>query len=216
MGASESTLSSSQRQSDKITTISERSELADPILKKLKSLNISTLILTSPPAEGSLTDILVRKASSSSAPGTVDLKVLLELFSMYHDYQEEKTQKISTNQNKIEVADALTIKLLQRLNYLVSAMKALHKIYQKCVVPTLQVEIGELKGRLTEVISNCDGLYRRIATEGPQSLWSSVKPFAVTAAAATMLYPPLHNSSKAGTGGAGPTILAISYSSFWS
>ncbi|KAL5557582.1 hypothetical protein UlMin_039818 [Ulmus minor] len=184
MGASESTLSSSQRPSDEITTVSERSELADPILEKLKSLKISAPILTSPPAEGSLTDILVRKASSSSAPGTVDPKVLLELFSMYRDYQEEKTQKISTNQeeieNKIEVADALAIKLLQRLNYSVSAMKASSQNLSE--VPALQVEIGELKGRLTEVISNCDALCRRIAAEGPQSLRSSVKPFAVTAA----------------------------------
>ncbi|KAL5565264.1 hypothetical protein UlMin_028428 [Ulmus minor] len=182
MGASKSTLSSSQRPSDEITTVSEQLELADPILKKLKSLKIMS---------------------------TVDPKVLLEPFSMYRDYQEEKTQKISTNQNKIEVADALAIKLLQCLNYLVSTMKASSRNLS-------EVEIGELKGRLTEVISNCDALCRRIVAEGPQSLRSSVKPFAVTITAATMLYPPLHNSSKAGTGGAGPTILAISYSSFWS
>lgn len=30
--------------------------------------------------------------------GIVDPKVLLELFSMYRDYQEEKTQKIRKNQ----------------------------------------------------------------------------------------------------------------------
>lgn len=51
-------------------------------------------------------------------------------------------------------------------------------------VHSLQVEIGELKGRLTEVISNCDALCRRIAAEGPESLRSSVKPFTVPAAAA--------------------------------
>ena len=50
------------------------------------------------------------------------------------------------------------------------------------VVHALQVEIGELKGRLTEVISNCDALCRRIATEGPESLRSSIKPFAVAVA----------------------------------
>jgi len=49
-------------------------------------------------------------------------------------------------------------------------------------VHSLQVEIGELKGRLTEVISNCDALCKRIATEGPESLVSSIKPFAVTTA----------------------------------
>ena len=30
--------------------------------------------------------------------GTVDPKVLLELFSMYRDYQDQKAQKISKNQ----------------------------------------------------------------------------------------------------------------------
>lgn len=48
-------------------------------------------------------------------------------------------------------------------------------------VHSLQVEIGELKGRLTEVMSNCDALCKRIATEGPESLRSSVKPFATAA-----------------------------------
>lgn len=46
-------------------------------------------------------------------------------------------------------------------------------------VHALQVEIGELKGRLTEVLSNCDALCKRIASEGPESLRSSVKPFAI-------------------------------------
>ncbi|XP_060970590.1 uncharacterized protein LOC133037396 isoform X2 [Cannabis sativa] len=124
MGASESILSNSQSPIDEITTVSEKSEIADPILQRLKSLKISTPILTTPPTETSLTDILVRKPS---APSTVDPKVLLELFSMYRDYHEQKAQEISKNQeeieNKIEVADALAIKLLQRLNYSVSAMK---------------------------------------------------------------------------------------------
>ncbi|KAH7519942.1 uncharacterized protein LOC107424397 [Ziziphus jujuba] len=182
MGASESTLSSSQRHVDQITTVSERSQVADPILERLKSLKISSPILTSPPTESSLTDILVRKPSSSSAPGIVDPKVLLELFSMYRDYQEEKTQKIRKNQeeieNKIEIADALAIKLLQRLNHSVSAMKTTSQHLSE--VHALQVDIGVLKGRLTEVISNCDALCKRIAVEGPESLRSSVKPFSVT------------------------------------
>lgn len=43
---------------------------------------------------------------------------------------------------------------------------------------SLQVEVGELKGRLTEVMSNCDALCRRIAADGPPQLRSSVRPFA--------------------------------------
>lgn len=45
------------------------------------------------------------------------------------------------------------------------------------------MEVGELKGRLTEVISNCDGVCKRIVAEGPESLQSSIKPF--TAASTT-------------------------------
>lgn len=54
------------------------------------------------------------------------------------------------------------------------------------VVHTLQVELGELKGRLTEVISNCDALCKRIAAEGPEPLRSSIKPFAVATANSTV------------------------------
>ncbi|KAL3716186.1 hypothetical protein ACJRO7_007880 [Eucalyptus globulus] len=127
MGTSESTLSGSQRPADEITTVSERPEGVDPVLEKLRSLKITPPILTSLPSEGSLTDILVRKPPSSSAPGTVNPKVLLELFSMYRDWQEEKVQKIGKKQeeieNKIELVDALAVKLLQRFNFSVSAMK---------------------------------------------------------------------------------------------
>ncbi|KAJ6915854.1 hypothetical protein NC652_018495 [Populus alba x Populus x berolinensis] len=70
MGASESSLSSSQKMTDEITTVTERSEALDPILEKLKSLKITRPIITSTPKEeDSLNDILVRKASSSSAHG---------------------------------------------------------------------------------------------------------------------------------------------------
>jgi len=49
-------------------------------------------------------------------------------------------------------------------------------------VHALQVEIGEFKGRLTEVISNCDALCKRIETEGSESLRSSIKPFSIATA----------------------------------
>ncbi|KAI5588462.1 hypothetical protein BDE02_05G099500 [Populus trichocarpa] len=185
MGASESSLSSSQKLTDEITTVTERSEAVDPILERLESLKITRPILTSPrKEEGSLTDILVRKASASSAPAAVNPNVLLELFSIYRDWLEAKVQQISKKQeeigNKIEVADVLAIKLLQRFNYSVSAMKTASQNLSE--VHSLQVEIGELKGRLTEVISNCDALCNRITTEGPESLRSSVKPFSTATA----------------------------------
>nr|ADQ43207.1 unknown [Schrenkiella parvula] len=180
MGASDSTLLGAQGNrggGDVITTISHRSEIVDPLVENLKSLAVSSPILKSPPTESSLTDILVRKALSSSS-STVDPQILLELFSIYREWQEIKAQKITKRQedieNKIEVADALATKLLQRFNHSVSAMRTTS---QHLSQHGLQVELGELKGRLTEVISNCDTLCKRINSEGPESLRSTVTPF---------------------------------------
>ncbi|CAN1122170.1 hypothetical protein LINPERHAP1_LOCUS6530 [Linum perenne] len=182
MGASESTLSISEKKyADEITTVSERTESVDLLSERLKSLKISKPLLTSSPKEGSLTDILVRKPSSSTTPGVVDPKVLLDLFSMYRVWQEERAQEISKNQdeieNKIEVVDALALKLLQRFNHSVSTMRTTSQHLSG--VHSLQVVIGELKGRLTEVINNCDALCKRIDKEGPEALRSSVQPFVV-------------------------------------
>ncbi|CAA6663186.1 unnamed protein product [Spirodela intermedia] len=182
MGSVESSLAQSQSQLpiDEITTVSRRIEGADPLLEKLQALKIAEpLLISPPPSETSLTDILVRKPSSSSVSGSLNPQVLLELFSIYCEWQEGKTKNISGKQeeieNKIEVADALVLKLLKRFNYSVSAMKAAaHNLSE---AHSLQVEVGELKGRLTEVMSNCDALCRRIAVDGPPQLQSSVRPF---------------------------------------
>ncbi|WZZ85444.1 hypothetical protein YC2023_114023 [Brassica napus] len=176
---------------DVITTISQRSERVDPDLENLKSLAVSRPILKSaPPRESSLTDILVRKAlSSSSSAYTVDPQILVELFSIYREWQDSKAQDITNRQedieNKIEVADALASKLLQRFNHSVSAMRTTsHHLSQGAYpisslvsVYKIHVELGDLKGRLTEVINNCDTLCKRINAEGPQSLRSTVTPF---------------------------------------
>ncbi|PWA57270.1 hypothetical protein CTI12_AA410360 [Artemisia annua] len=114
----------------------------------------------------------------------IDPKVVLELFSMYQELQEKQAQNINKRQeeieNKIELADALALKLLQRYNYSLSAMKTTSSHLSG--VDELQVELGELKGRLTEVMSNLDGLCKRIVSGGPEPLRSSVKPFAAAAA----------------------------------
>ncbi|KAG6485307.1 hypothetical protein ZIOFF_053841 [Zingiber officinale] len=198
MGASESLLSKQQQQQpiDEITTVSERTESVDPLLDRVRALKIAPPLLNSPPpTESSLSDILVRRpSSSSSAPisGTLNPKVLTELFSVYREWQEEKASKISKKQevieNKIDTADALAIKLLQRFNYSVSSMRstanslAEEKMFTVAIglMNQLQVDVGELKGRLTEVISNCDALCKRIATEGPESLRSSVSSFSTS------------------------------------
>ncbi|XP_077220906.1 uncharacterized protein LOC143854698 [Tasmannia lanceolata] len=184
MGSSESTLSNSNSQPiDEITTVvAEKTDGVDPIIERLRAIKIATPVLKSLPSDNSLTDILVRKQPSSSTPGALNPKVLLELFSMYRDWQEEKAKRISQKQeeieNKIEIADALAVKLLQRFNYSMSAMRT--TAHHLSDVQPLQVEVGELKGRLTEVISNCDALCKRISIEGPEALRSSVKPFAST------------------------------------
>ncbi|GAA0162720.1 hypothetical protein LIER_18751 [Lithospermum erythrorhizon] len=79
-------------------------------------------------------------------------------------------------ENKIDVADALSVKLLKRFNYSVSTMRTCFQDGVK--VHGLQVELGELKGRVTKAISICDVLCKRIARERPESLQSSIKPFA--------------------------------------
>lgn len=74
--------------------------------------------------------------------------------------------------HKFENLVNLVITIFQRVNQVT--------ILQS--VEELQVQLGELKGRLTEVMSNCDAICKRIAAEGPEQLQSSVKPFAVAAA----------------------------------
>ncbi|ONM08826.1 hypothetical protein Zm00014a_032401 [Zea mays] len=192
MGASESLLSRQQLQqprpqwADEITTVSEgrRDDAdADPLVRRIRSLTIAPPLLSSQSeaeAESSLTDILVGKPSNSSATsGNLNPNVLAELFAMYREWQEENAKKISRKQeeieNKIETADALAVKLLQRFNYCLTYMRSTsHNLAE---VHPLQIEVGESKGRLTEVISNCDALCKRIAAEGPESLRSSVQPF---------------------------------------
>ncbi|WZZ72940.1 hypothetical protein YC2023_084310 [Brassica napus] len=200
MGASDSTLLGAQENrvggGDVITTISQRSEKVDPILDNLKSLTVSRPILKSaPPRESSLTDILVRKALSSSSSSEFKIRWILKYLLSFSPFTVNgKTPKLKILppdrsediENKIEVADALATKLLQRFNHSVSAMRTTsHHLSQ---VHGLQVELGELKGRLTEVINNCDSLCKRINSEGPESLRSTVTPF--------VLAPPESVSSK--------------------
>lgn len=67
----ERAFSNVQTTDDKITTVTERLETSDPILERLKSLKITPPVLTNPPTEGSLTDILVRRPSTSQASACV-------------------------------------------------------------------------------------------------------------------------------------------------
>ncbi|KMZ64213.1 hypothetical protein ZOSMA_37G00940 [Zostera marina] len=160
MGAASSGLSTStvRSQQDEITVVSERkrNEGEDPILERIRSLKIVTPLLKSPspsPSDSSFSEILFNKSNSSSS-------------FVYRDWMEEKAKRISRKQeeleNKLEIADALSVKLLQRYNHSVTNMRT--TAYNLSQVGPLQIEVGELKGRLTEVISNCDALCKRIET----------------------------------------------------
>lgn len=50
-------------------------------------------------------------------------------------------------------------------------------VFNYFAVYPLQVEVGELKGRLNEVISNCDALCKRISSLGPEALGATITPF---------------------------------------
>lgn len=184
MGAANSSLSagSTLPPGDEITTVSERVDGEDPIRERIRSLEIASPLLKSDPetSDNSLKDILLKKPSSDpSALSALDSKFLYELFSLYRDWVEKRTVKICQKQeeieNKIETVDALAVKLLQRFNYSTAAMRTTANNLSE--VQQLQVDVGVLKGRLTEVISNCDSLCKRIAA-GPGSgdLIMTVKP----------------------------------------
>jgi hypothetical protein len=128
MGTSESKLNISRSPVDEITTVKGRTEETDPFLEKLKSLKIVSPILKSPPTESTLTDILVRKPSSTSDSGAPDPNTVFELFSLYREWQEDVAKRINQTQgeleHKIEIVDALAVKLLQRFNDSVTVMKS--------------------------------------------------------------------------------------------
>ncbi|KVH92309.1 uncharacterized protein LOC112515053 [Cynara cardunculus var. scolymus] len=191
MGSSESSLSSSQKGEDGITIVSERFETMDPVLEKLKSLRTTTPILMPKLTKSDLTNVLVKKPPSSSDTGIVDPKVILDLFSTYQEWQEQQAHNINKRQealeDKIKAIDALAIKLLKKYKSSASAVKTTSRHLSG--VDQLQVEVGELKGRLTEVVNNCDSICKRIAVEGPESLHSSVKPF--TSLSSVSKNPPL-------------------------
>ncbi|EPS65193.1 hypothetical protein M569_09585 [Genlisea aurea] len=189
MGASESSLTATKNPGEGITTVSERAESPDPFLERIQSLKIATPILTSAPAESSFSDILVRRPISASTSGIVDRDVLLDIFEVYRNWHDDAAERITRRQevieNKIEVADALAVKFLRRFNYSVSAMKTVADHLSE--VHELQVELGELKGRLTEAVNNCDALCERIGVEGLESLESSVVSFLAPAADGTTM-----------------------------
>ncbi|MBA0655538.1 hypothetical protein Goklo_008012, partial [Gossypium klotzschianum] len=168
---------------DQISTISQRSETVDPVLEKLKSLSITSPILTTPPADGSLTDILVRRPSSSSSQGgpqekaqTICKKQVCHPLDKFCELENNCCSRMGglvllweDIEYKIEVADALA-----------TSPKF------KPLIHTLQVELRELKERLTEVLSNYEALCNRIAAEGPEPL-RSIEPFAVSTSNSTSL-----------------------------
>ncbi|XP_078440570.1 uncharacterized protein LOC144710627 isoform X2 [Wolffia australiana] len=141
MGSVESSLAQSQGKPtiDEIVAVSRRIDDKDPLLERMQALKIAEPLLASlKPLDASLTDILLRKPPEASASGSLDPQVLSGLFSLYREWQEAKTKIITEKQeeieNKIEVVDAMVLKLLRRFNYSLSAIKAASNSFSQVVI----------------------------------------------------------------------------------
>ncbi|KAI5054735.1 hypothetical protein GOP47_0029880 [Adiantum capillus-veneris] len=186
MGVTESKLASHGQQqqpspsSDGITTVANRTLETDPLLEKLKALEIATPLLKSPPSEVGLKDLLLRHVHSSEH-GALDPTTTASLLTLYHEWQRVTSEKVNKNQedlsNKIEVVEALAIKLLQRFNSSLRLMKATAMDLED--VHSIKVEVKEMKDRLKDVLVHYNALVTSINEEGPDFLRTDAKPLLV-------------------------------------
>ncbi|MCO5609890.1 hypothetical protein L7F22_064124 [Adiantum nelumboides] len=185
MGVTESKLAShgqQQRQqpspsSDGITTVANRTLEADPLLEKLRALEIATPLLKSPPSEVGLKDMLLRHVQSSEY-GTLDPTTTASLLTLYHEWQRVTSQKVNKNQedlsNKIEIVEALAVKLLQRFNSSLRLMKASATDLED--VHSIKMEFKEMKDRFKDVLGHYNSLVKNINEDGPDFLRNDAKP----------------------------------------
>eukprot|EP00250_Pteridium_aquilinum_P008737 c18171_g1_i4 orf=136-684(+) len=182
MGITDSKLSSLPQMpsAEGITTVANRTLEVDPLLEKLKALEIATPLLKSPPAEVGLKDLLLRHAHGSEH-GSLDPTTTASLLTLYQEWQRVTAEKLNKNQedlkNKIDVVEALVIKLLQRFNSSLRRMKASAADLED--VHSIKVEVKEMKGRLKEVLGHYNDLVKSINAEGPDFLRADAKPLAM-------------------------------------
>ncbi|KAJ7557378.1 hypothetical protein O6H91_05G124500 [Diphasiastrum complanatum] len=187
MGVSDSRLLPLQKGEqviDQITTISNRSKQSeiDSSLEKLKNLQIAGPLLKAPSTESSLTELLLKRSPSQGPAveyGAVDPTTTAELFALFHQWQKDAAIKISNKQEdlgfKIDAAEALAMKLLQRFNYSASTMKTSALHLQE--VHALKDDVKNMKQKLNEVLANYEGLCKRIDDNGPDYLKTSTRRF---------------------------------------
>lgn len=169
------------RAQEPITTVAKRTEEVDLLLEKLKGLEVVRPLLKSPPAEVGLKDLLLRHAHGSEH-GSLDPTTTAALLTLYQEWQRVTSEKINKNQedlrNKIDMVEALAVKLLQRFNSSLRMMKASATDLED--VHAIKVEVGEMKGRLREVVENYNVLEKRINADGPDFLKVAAKPLAIS------------------------------------
>eukprot|EP00249_Psilotum_nudum_P005135 c18611_g1_i1 orf=226-840(+) len=183
MGTTDSKSSTPEQETvDGITTVIGRTEETDPYVERLNKLVIATPILKSLPVESSLKDLLLRRSLSqrhAGEHGALDPTTTTQLLTLYQEWQRVTSQKIMENQehlvNKIDAVEALAIKLLQQLNYSLSVMKTSAMHLEN--VNLLKVEVGEMKGKLMEVLENYDSLCKRVGAEEPDFVNLTVRSF---------------------------------------
>lgn len=185
MGVTDSKLHSSESVSaDGITTVVDKAEEIDLHLEKLQRLEIAAPILKLVAVESSLKDLLLRRSLSqahSGEHGSLDPATTATLLTLYHEWQRATAEKINKNQedlgNKIDIVEALAMKLLQRFKFSLCIMKACATDLED--VHALKVEVGDMKGKLREVLENYSTLHKRINAEGPDFLKAVVRPFSM-------------------------------------
>ncbi|KAH7441022.1 hypothetical protein KP509_03G021800 [Ceratopteris richardii] len=164
--------------SDGITTIANRILQADPLLEKLKTLEIAEPLLKSPPSEVGLKDLLLRHVHNSEH-GALDPTTTASLLTLYQEWQRVTSEKINKNQedlsNKIEVVEALAMKLLQRFNSSLQLMKTSAADLED--VHTIKEEVKEMKRKFDNMLLQYDSLVKIMNAEGPDFLRADIKPF---------------------------------------
>ncbi|KAH7441023.1 hypothetical protein KP509_03G021800 [Ceratopteris richardii] len=135
-------------------------------------------LLKSPPSEVGLKDLLLRHVHNSEH-GALDPTTTASLLTLYQEWQRVTSEKINKNQedlsNKIEVVEALAMKLLQRFNSSLQLMKTSAADLED--VHTIKEEVKEMKRKFDNMLLQYDSLVKIMNAEGPDFLRADIKPF---------------------------------------
>lgn len=179
MGAGDSKLDSDPQvpAAEGITTVTQKTQELNPLLEKLKALEVALPLLNLRPSDTGLKDLLLRHAHDSEH-GSLDPTTTASLLTLFQEWQRVASEKIHKNQddlkNKIDVVEALAVKLLQRFNSSLQVMKASATKLED--VHSIKTELKEMNSRLQEALEQYNTLVKSIKAEGPDFLRSDAKP----------------------------------------